>query len=47
MKMYECPECGKIMQSRDWPYCSKRHKEIAMYQVLDWGRNGRPMEMKP
>lgn len=45
----ECPECGDVERSGDWKMCKgvrgQRHKPIAMYRVMDWGRYGRPQEL--
>jgi hypothetical protein len=41
MKNYECPECGYQTQADDWRYCSRGHKEAAMYEVLHWDHKTR------
>jgi len=46
MKVYECPECGAVVKAGDWPECGNRHPAIGMYQVLDWGSGGEPINLK-
>jgi hypothetical protein len=38
MRVYECPECGKVKESDDWLWCSRGHKEVGMYEILHLGR---------
>lgn len=37
----ECPECGKIEESRKWISCGTKHRTVPMYQVLSFDRTTR------
>jgi ABC-type ATPase with predicted acetyltransferase domain len=45
MKIYECAECGKCVMAKKWPDCGNKHQAVGMYQVIDWGKGGRPQEV--
>ena len=37
----ECPECGRVEESRKWMDCNKKHRVVPMYQVLAFDRTTR------
>lgn len=34
MKLYQCQECGKYQEAKDWVACNKHNTPIGMAQVL-------------
>jgi endogenous inhibitor of DNA gyrase (YacG/DUF329 family) len=41
MNLYECAHCGRRVEAKKWPYCSKGHKETGMYQIMRLGNQER------
>lgn len=39
----ECPECGSVVNSKNWQDCGNKHQAVGMYQVLDWGKYVKPI----
>jgi hypothetical protein len=38
MRIYECAECGDVKLAKDWAYCSNPCDDVAMAEVMDWGK---------
>ena len=39
MRTYECPECGSVKLSKEWAYCSNPCEDVAMVEVMAFGKS--------
>lgn len=46
MRIYECPDCGSVKLAKDWVYCSNPCDDVAMYEIMDWGKTEIPAKVR-
>ena len=39
--LYQCHTCGRRLESEDWVFCSKGHKEVGVARVESLGKSER------
>ena len=42
MRVYECPDCGNLKLARTWAYCSNPCEDVAMAEVMEFGKYKTP-----